>query len=79
MWNPNVLSMCKKHMSGRCTCIATYTHTHTHTYIHKYVVFLVALIRVGLAQAHPNYGDNPETVTQEANVLLRRLIKIQNR
>ena len=27
-----------------------------HTYIHKYSNFLVVLISVGLAQAHPNNG-----------------------
>ena len=29
-------------------------HTCIHTYIHKYSVFLIVLISVGLAQARPN-------------------------
>ena len=30
-------------------------YTHSHTYIHKYSDFLVCMIYVGLALAHPNY------------------------
>ena len=62
--------MRKEHMDD----VQVSPHIHiTHTYISTWV-FLVVTSRVGLTQAHPNYGDNPETVTQEANVLLKRLM-----
>ena len=36
------------------TCLTyRYIQTYIHTYIHKYSDFLVVLISVGLAQAHP--------------------------